>query len=65
VIQDTNQIRGKWKLGIVTEAVPSLRDGFVRNVEIKYKNEGSHVYTTVSRPVQRIIVLVPADGDNE
>ena len=37
VIQDTNQIRGKWKLGIVTEAVPSLRDGFVRNVEIKYK----------------------------
>ena len=28
LIQDSNQIRGKWKLGRVTEAEPSLRDGF-------------------------------------
>ena len=61
LIQDSNQIRGKWKLGRVTQAVSSLRDGFVRNVEIEYKNEGSQSFTTISRPVQRIIVLVPVD----
>ena len=63
LIQDSNQIRGKWKLGRVSQADPSLRDGFVRNVEIKYKNEGTKTYTTVDRPVQRIIVLVPVNED--
>ena len=64
VIQDSNQIRGKWKLGIVSKAESSLRDGFVRNVEIQYKNKNALSFTTITRPVQRIIVLVPAsEGD--
>ena len=62
LIQDSNQIRGKWKMGRVTEANPSLRDGFVRNIAIQYKNEGAKNYTTVNRPVQRVIVLVPFDS---
>ena len=65
LIQDSNQIRGKWKLGRVSQADPSLRDGFVRNVEIQYKNEGTRTYTTIDRPVQRIIVLVPVNEDEE
>ena len=66
IIQDTNQIRGKWKLGRVTCADPSLRDGFVRNVDVQYKNPGSQSFTTVKRPVQRlVVVLVPIDVKHE
>ena len=65
LIQDSNQIRGKWKMGQVTEANPSLRDGFVRNIEIQYKNEEAVSYTTISRSVQRVIVSVPIDGECE
>ena len=35
LVQDSKQIRGKWKLVRVTVAEPSLRDGFVRNVTIQ------------------------------
>ena len=49
----------------MSQADPSLRDGFVRNIEVQYKNEGSKNYTTVNRPVQRIIVLVPSEEECE
>ena len=65
LIQDSNQIRGNWKMARVTQANPSLRDGFVRNIELQYKNKGSTNYTTISRPMQRVIVLVPVDEDSE
>ena len=61
IVQDSNLIRGKWRIGRVTKADPSLRDGFVRNVEIEYKNTGSKKYLTITRAVQRVIVLVPAE----
>ena len=61
IIQDNNQMRGKWKMGIVERAEKSLRDGFVRNVEVKYKNVGAKTFTTVTRPVQRLIVLLPVE----
>ena len=61
LIQDSNQIRGKWKLGRVIRADPSLRDGYVRNVDIHHKNPGSKNYLTLTRPVQKIIVLVPVE----
>ena len=65
LIQDSNQIRGKWKLGRIMQADPSLRDGFVRNVEIQYKNVEANTYTTINRPVQKIVVLVPIDEERE
>ena len=65
LIQESNQIRGKWKMGVVTQANPSLRDGFVRNIEVQYKNEGSNSFTKINRPVQRVIVIVPVDEDKE
>ena len=61
IVQDSNLIRGKWRIGRVTKAEPSLRDGFVRNVEIEYKNPNSKKYLTITRAVQRLIVLVPVD----
>ena len=61
IVQDSNLIRGKWRLGRITKADASLRDGFVRNVEVEYKNPGSDNYLTITRAVQRIIVLVPVE----
>lgn len=59
--QENNQMKGKWKMGIVEKAAKSLRDGFVRNVEVKYKNVGAKTFTTVTRPVQRLIVLLKSN----
>ena len=59
LIGDSNELRGKWKMGIVVETIPSL-DGRIRRVKVRYCNPNE----TVERAVQRLIVLVPAD-ENE
>ena len=61
IVQDSNLIRGKWRLGRVTKAEQSLRDGYVRNVDVEYKNPSSKNFLSVTRPVQKLIVLVPID----
>ena len=53
------------KLGKGTAADASLRDGFVRNVEVQCKNLDSTTFSTVQRPVQKLIVLVAVDSDDE
>ena len=72
LIQDSNTVRGNWKLGRVSKVFPS-EDGKVRNVEVQYKNLASNKsdsddtcmigtgFTSFKRPVQRLIVLVPSD----
>ena len=65
LVQDTKQRKGDWKLGRVVRADPSLRDGFVRNVDIQHKNPGLTSLTTITRPVQRVIVMVPVNGDDD
>ena len=51
VIQDSNQIRGKWKLARVSKIFPS-DDGRVRRVEIEFKNvrqeEANYSATTLT-----------------
>ena len=73
LIQDANQVRGNWKLGIVSQTDPG-DDGKVRNVEVQYKNPKPEEavekcqgrgYVTVQRPAHRLIVLVPADNKSE
>ena len=73
LIQDPNQVRGNWRLGIISQVDPGS-DGRVRKVEVKYKNPrpGELVdkyqgrgYVTVQRAVNRLIVLVPADGGDK
>ena len=72
LIQDSNQVRSKWKLGRVVTANPG-KDGKVRKVEIPYKNPvlnekvqiyKGRGYVTVERPVQRL-VIVPVDEEDE
>ena len=65
LVQDSNQILGKWKLGRVTVAEPSLRDGFVRNVTIQYKNKNSKNFIMISRPVQKLVIVVLIEESNE
>ena len=73
LIQDSNQVRGKWKLGRVVTANPG-KDGKVRKVEIQHKNPvlnekvqiyKGRGYVTVERPVQRLVVIVPVDEEDE
>lgn len=73
LIQDSNQIRGKWKLGRVIAANPG-KDGKIRKVTIQYKNPAPNEkvgiykgrgYSTIERPVQRLIVLVPFHDDED
>ena len=67
LIQDSNMVRGSWRLGRVSSVFPG-DDGMVRNVEVQYKNLDSKEnparyrgkpYTTITRPVQRLVVLLP------
>ena len=58
-------MRGEWKIGKVDKVFPDSH-GVVRTCEIKYKEKtpGLDVpkgFITVTRPVQRIIVIVPAN----
>ena len=73
LVQDGSAVRGEWKLGIVTKAFPS-DDGKVRRVEVSYKNfrpdekldtYNRTNYTSVERVVQRLIVLVAVDEDEQ
>ena len=47
LIQDSNQIRGQWKLGKVSEVFPG-EDSIVRKVHVTYKNpkqgEPAYIY---------------------
>ena len=68
LVQDSNAIRGNWRMGIVDEVDPD-EAGNVRNVQVKLKTPDmadqcrSANYTLIRRAVQRLIVLVPVDRD--
>lgn len=73
LIQDSNQIRGQWKLGKVSEVFPG-EDGIVRKVHVAYKNpkpgESAHMYNgrgyiIVERSVNRLVLLLPVDENKE
>ena len=73
MIQDAKQLRGNWRLARVSKVMPS-DDGKVRRVKLQYKNErpGELVnkytgigFTTIERPVQRLVVIIPVDEQGE
>ena len=59
LVQDSNALRGEWRMAIVSKADPS-EDKMVRKVEVTYKN--GQTPTTVSQAVQKLIVLVPNEN---
>ena len=69
LVQEQGLTNGKWQLAKVSEVFPG-DDGRVRNVAVHYKNLGDTKYvsayfgkgyTTIRRPVQRLVVLVPVE----
>ena len=73
LIQDSNQIRRKWKLGRICKVFPG-DDGKVRKVHVQYKNprpgepatkyEGRG-YATIERAVNRLVVILLAGNDTK
>ena len=72
LIQDTTLGKSKWKIGRISNVYPGSDDK-VRNVDVEYKNLGEDRcasayfgkgYTTIKRPVQRLIVLLPVDDED-
>ena len=64
--EDANTVRGQWRIGVVTDVIPSS-DSKVRRVKVKHVNTSKTGFTIVERAVHRLIVLVPVkeDGDSE
>ena len=69
MVQDSNLIRGDWRLGRVVEIYPDDK-GVVRNVEVEYKlqnpDESPKVYKSkpfsrIRRAVQRLVVVMAAE----
>ena len=65
LLQDRNVFRGEWKMGKICKVFPDV-NGVVRSCEIKYKDRSPGLkltkgYITVSRPIQRIIFIVPVE----
>ena len=56
---DNTKQRGMWKVGVVTEVLPS-KDGHVRGAKVKYRVNGKNVI--VSRPVNK---LYPFEGSEK
>ena len=56
-VADQNAVRGKWTLGRVSKVYPGAH-GRVRNVRVKTAT-GEY-----SRPVTKIAVIHPAEGDD-
>ena len=67
LIQDSNAIRGNWKLGRVYN-VELSKDGVVRNCQIQYKainpdSTNRKGFTTIRRPVQKLVIILPVEED--
>ena len=66
MFQDTNCLRGQWRIGIIDKVKPGS-DGIVRNCTVKYKNARPgksfvKTFTKVERPVQRLSLLIPNES---
>ena len=65
LIQDSNALRGHWKMGRVSNVYPGP-DKKVRNVEVEYKSsteKDTSNFIKVNRPVQRLVLLLPCDNE--
>ena len=61
-MKDLNALRGNWKLGKISKVYLS-QDNIIRNVDVQYKNKVDKKLTTVRRPVQNLVVLLPIEED--
>ena len=66
LVQDSNTLRGKWKLAQVVKAEPG-QDGIVRDVSVRYKIQKpgtsyqGNDFTEIKRSVHKLVVLLPVE----
>ena len=66
LVQDTNSLKGKWKLAQVIETFVGS-DNIVRNVTIRYKlnkpgmNYNGQADSTVNRSVHSLVIILPVE----
>ena len=66
LVQDTNSLKGKWKLAQVVETFVGS-DSIVRNVTIRYKlnkpgmNYNGQADSTVNRSVHSLVIILPVE----
>ena len=58
LVQDSNAVRGQWKMAIVEEVIKS-GDNKVRRVIVAHSTEGG-ARNRIERPVRKLILLAPA-----
>ena len=61
LVEDSDALRGEWKMARVVEAKTS-EYGKMRRVRLFYKSK-SGASQEIKRAVQKLILLVPTDGD--
>ena len=68
MVQDSNALRGEWRLARISETHPSS-DGKVRKVTLSYrnlddtKNYKGGAWTRIERPVQNLVVIMAVEDD--
>jgi hypothetical protein len=66
MVQDSNALRGEWRLARVSKTHPSS-DGKVRKVTLSYRHQddtnkyNGGALTNIERPVQNLVVILPAE----
>ena len=63
LMQDSNLVRGKWRMALVKQPILS-EDNRVRRAMVSYKSD-KNTEIVVQRPVQKLILLVPAKEDDQ
>ena len=69
MIEDSNTLRGQWRLGRVAEVYPDS-EGLVRNVSVLVKTDGPEAdydgskATYIKRHANKVVVLVPVTEEN-
>lgn len=62
LLKDASLLSKKFKMGIVSECKEG-KDGRVRSIKVKYKNEDKKSFTEVERSIHNVVVVVPVDWD--
>ena len=60
IIHDEDLARSDWKLGKMSDVIAGT-DGVIRRLEIQYKSKGCNQFTSVTRSVQRVVVILPIE----
>jgi hypothetical protein len=61
LLKDETAVGSTYKLARVIEIIRDERDGKVRKVTVAYKNFSEKTFRTSMRPIQKVVLVVPAE----